>query len=160
MWDMCLDGSVYLPVRPGTQGHGSSCGRDWPKSGAFWGEKMSCKSDKWLTFLEAVEYRSWHGASSQIVNCSAQRRPNKILIKHHKKKKKVQSSQPHPLFIYLTSQGLMAAPVPALPKASQHKILCISRQQFNKITNHICPFIHFQNQAESEHNGGAVSSVR
>lgn len=53
MWDMCLDGSVYLPVRPGTQGHGSRCGRDWPKSGAFWGEKMSCKSDKWLTFLEA-----------------------------------------------------------------------------------------------------------
>lgn len=153
MWDMCLDGSVYLPVKPGSQGHGSSRGSDWPREWSVLEEKMSCKSDKWLTFLGAAKYRSWHSAPSQIVNCWARGRPNKILIKHHKKNEKklnlvnlIPSSPSLPLHL-LDIPGLMAVPTPACTP----KILCISRQQFKKKknqnpqkTNHMCPFIHFQ----------------
>lgn len=78
-----MDGSVYLPVKPGTQGHGGSRGSDWPRERSVLEEKMSCKSDKWLTFLVAAENRSRHSAPGQTVNCWAQGRPNKILIKYH-----------------------------------------------------------------------------
>lgn len=42
---------VYIYLSPGTQGHGSSVVVSSARVERFGGVKMSCKSDKWATFV-------------------------------------------------------------------------------------------------------------
>lgn len=128
---------------------------------------MSCKSDKWLTFLGAAEYGSWRSASSQIVNCWARGRPNKILIKHHQKKKfslvnLIPSSPSLPLHL-LDIPGLMAAPIPARtpPKNIMYLEATIQEKKQKKTEKLITSALSYtsKNQARLEHSGGVRGGI-